>query len=86
MTNDVSQSIVFIHGLNPVNHNNHAYKTWTHGNIFWPRDLLRPHVPGARILIFGYNSNVAFGSSASGVTVCIPLLLVKPEVTEVSGI
>ncbi|KAF8530880.1 hypothetical protein BDD12DRAFT_767720, partial [Trichophaea hybrida] len=29
----------------------------------WPRDLLPQDVPGARILVFGYNSNVAFNVS-----------------------
>ena len=44
----------------------HAFKTWTHSNgTFWPRDLLPAHVPYARILLFAYNSNVAFDSSAA---------------------
>ena len=59
-------SLVAVHGLNgdPI-------EAWTHpktkafwlGNVdFLPRD-----VPGARILTFGYNANVCFGSSRAEV-------------------
>jgi hypothetical protein len=33
----------------------------------WPRDILPNRIPYARIMIFTYNSNVAFDVSESGV-------------------
>ncbi|KAF8541800.1 hypothetical protein BDD12DRAFT_803421 [Trichophaea hybrida] len=61
-------SILFVHGLNPMDRNNHAHMTWTHDNgILWPRDLLPNHVPEARIMLFEYNSNVGFNSSSAGI-------------------
>lgn len=55
------RSIVFVHGLNPWNRKDHARSTWSHPNgTFWPADLLPRSVPRARILLFAYNSNVAF--------------------------
>lgn len=52
--------IVFVHGLNPLGDQRHAWKTWTcvEDGTFWPRDLLPSLIPTARILIFGYNSSV----------------------------
>jgi hypothetical protein len=51
----------------PINAENHAYHTWTHANgTCWPKDLLPQAIPNARILIFGYNSNVAFNVSTAG--------------------
>jgi hypothetical protein len=41
---------------------------WTAPNgVFWPKTLLPEDVPDARILLFGYNSNVAL--NVSGATV-----------------
>lgn len=61
-------SIVFVHGLNPFNTPNFAEKTWTHENgTFWPKDILHNNVPNCRILLFGYNSNVAFDVSLQGI-------------------
>ena len=62
-------SIVAVHGLNPTGKKNHAFLTWTGGNgeVLWLRDLLKDKIPNARILLFGYNSNVAFESSKAGV-------------------
>lgn len=51
-------SIVAVHGLNPKGKENHAEKTWTKNEKLWLRDFLAPKYPHARILIFGYNSNV----------------------------
>ncbi|KAI9845130.1 MAG: hypothetical protein M1838_001858 [Thelocarpon superellum] len=65
-TPDLSGSIIFVHGLNPVDHAHHASQTWTHPNgVFWPRDLLPLHLPHARVLLYTYNANVAFNSSAA---------------------
>ena len=51
---------MFVHGLNPLNHQNHAFDTWTHENgVFWPTDLLGEDLPRARIRVYGYNSQVA---------------------------
>lgn len=52
-------SIVAVHGLNPKNKDSHAEKTWTAGGKLWLSDFLAPKLPEARILLFGYNSNVA---------------------------
>jgi hypothetical protein len=61
-------SIVFVHGLNPLNTQDFAEKTWTHANgTLWPRDILPSNVPECRILLFGYNSNVAFDVSNQGI-------------------
>ena len=62
--------MVAIHGLNPRNTKNHAFETWTAANeAMWLRDegFLRTALPNARVLLFGYNSNVAFKSSTAGV-------------------
>ncbi|KAH0613051.1 uncharacterized protein H6S33_009431 [Morchella sextelata] len=60
--------IVFVHGLNPLNTQDFAEKTWTHANgALWPRDILPSNVPECRILLFGYNSNVAFDVSNQGI-------------------
>lgn len=58
-------SIVFVHGLNPLNTQDFAEKTWTHyeSGTLWPRGILPLNVPNCRILHFGYNSNVAFDVS-----------------------
>ncbi|GFF56469.1 hypothetical protein IFM51744_08909 [Aspergillus udagawae] len=46
--------IVFVHGLT-----GNCEKTWTHQNgTLWPRDLLGPDFPTARILTFGYDADV----------------------------
>jgi len=34
-------------------------------NVFWPRDLLKEDFPMARIMTFGYNSNITEGYSAA---------------------
>ncbi|KAH6706632.1 Alpha/Beta hydrolase protein [Leptodontidium sp. MPI-SDFR-AT-0119] len=60
--------IVFVHGLNPVNSLDFAFQTWTHPNgTFWPKDLLPKKIPNCRVLIFGYNSNVAFDVTQQGI-------------------
>jgi hypothetical protein len=37
------------------------------GDKLWLRDFLPSQLPGARVLLFGYNSNVAFETSIAGV-------------------
>ncbi|KAH6683908.1 hypothetical protein B0J14DRAFT_571676 [Halenospora varia] len=59
--------IVAVHGLNPTNKASHAELTWTAGGKLWLRDFLPKRLPRARVLLFGYNSNVAFETSTAGV-------------------
>lgn len=69
-------SIVAVHGLNPLNNASHAEATWTADNgKLWLRDFLPPILPTARILLFAYNSNVAFGTSTVGVREAADTLL-----------
>ncbi|KAI9701793.1 MAG: hypothetical protein M1836_001137 [Candelina mexicana] len=66
--NDPDVDIVAVHGLNPTNTESHAYLTWTGSNDkLWLKDFLPERLPRARVLLYGYNSNVAFGSSTAGV-------------------
>jgi hypothetical protein len=59
---------VAVHGLNPVNKTFHAEATLTANNKkMWLSDFLPKRLPGARILLFGYNSNVAFETSTAGI-------------------
>lgn len=57
-----SFSIIAVHGLNgdPV-------KTWkpSESKEFWLKDYLPYDVPGARVLTFGYNADVAFGNTTA---------------------
>jgi hypothetical protein len=64
---DSDSSIVAVHGLNPANKASHAELTWTAGGKLWLRDFLPKRLPKARVLLFGYNSNVAFETSTAGV-------------------
>lgn len=61
--------IVAVHGLNPFKNTSNAVSTWTSSDgKLWLRDpeFLPTQIPNARILLFGYNSNVAFTSSNAG--------------------
>jgi hypothetical protein len=59
---------VAIHGLNILDKPGHAEATWTAQNgRLWLRDLLPTALSNARILLFAYNSNVAFQTSTAGV-------------------
>jgi triacylglycerol esterase/lipase EstA (alpha/beta hydrolase family) len=60
-------SIVAVHGLNPTNKEFHAEHTWTAGDKLWLRDFLPSKLPQAHVLLFGYNSSVAFETSIAGV-------------------
>ncbi|KAI0187621.1 hypothetical protein EV127DRAFT_344291 [Xylaria flabelliformis] len=54
--------IIFIHGLT-----GDSYRTWLHpSGIYWPTDLLPEDIPGARILSFGYDADVAKIAGAVG--------------------
>lgn len=59
---------MFVHGLNPWSREDHAYSTWTHteSGTLWPKDLLPLDIKNARIMLYGYNSNVAFNASNLG--------------------
>ncbi|KAI1450024.1 hypothetical protein F5Y02DRAFT_413701 [Annulohypoxylon stygium] len=59
--------IVAVHGLNPLGNPLHAESTWTTEGKLWLKDFLPKRNPSARILLFGYNSNVAFQSSTAGI-------------------
>lgn len=65
--NNKVSSIVAVHGLNPKDKTFHAEDTWSCEGKLWLRDFLPDKLPRARILLFGYNSNVGFESSAAGV-------------------
>jgi len=46
---------------------NNRIAAWTAPNgVCWPKDLLPRDIPTARIMAFGYNSNVAFSKSLVG--------------------
>jgi hypothetical protein len=57
-------SIVAVHGLN-----GNPTDTWLDSKTkaFWLRDYLPLDVPGARVLTFGYNADVAFGSTTADI-------------------
>ncbi|MCJ1240785.1 hypothetical protein MMC14_008789 [Varicellaria rhodocarpa] len=59
--------IIAVHGLNPTNTEFHAEATWTVEDKLWLRDFLPSKLPSARVLLFGYNANVAFETSIAGV-------------------
>lgn len=55
-----------MHGLNPKNNPNHAKGTWTAPNgKLWLRDFLPEIIPSARILLFSYDSGIAFRTTAA---------------------
>jgi hypothetical protein len=61
-------SIVFVHGLNPRGNARHSDETWsTESGLMWPRDLLPVKILYARVMIFSYNSNVAWEVSGAGI-------------------
>lgn len=60
-------SIVAVHGPNPINTEFHAEAIWTVNDKLWLRAFLPRQLPSARVLLFGYNANVAFQTSVAGV-------------------
>jgi hypothetical protein len=73
-----------VHGLN-----GDRIKTWTQDGCFWLRDLLPDKLPGARVMTFGYNADLAMNYSTLGIrdhaTVLLSSLRDKREEPEVSG-
>ncbi len=65
----IGTSLVAVHGLNLANVGNHAELTWTspRTNKLWLRDFLPRRLTRTRVLLFGYNANVAVGTSTAGV-------------------
>ncbi|KAF8873893.1 hypothetical protein BD779DRAFT_281145 [Infundibulicybe gibba] len=55
--------IIAIHGLN-----GHAFNTWASGEVMWLRDFLPGHFPQARIMTYGYDSNVRHSNGVSGIS------------------
>ncbi|KAK0621967.1 hypothetical protein B0T17DRAFT_307871 [Bombardia bombarda] len=55
--------IVAIHGLNAWKNPNPAEHTWTAEGKLWLRDYLPQTAPNARVLLAGYNSNAALGTT-----------------------
>jgi hypothetical protein len=55
-------SIVAVHGLN-----GDPTESWTHPDTksMWIKDSLPLDVPNVRVMSFGYNANVAFGSTTA---------------------
>lgn len=51
---DSGVDLVFVHGLRGS-----RIKTWSKGEVCWPRDLLPKDVDNVRILTWGYDSSVA---------------------------
>ncbi|KAI1132377.1 hypothetical protein F5Y10DRAFT_231582, partial [Nemania abortiva] len=64
---DSNIDVVAVHGLNPLDAQSHAEATWMSEDKLWLSDFLPKRVPRARISLFGYNSNIAFGSSSAGI-------------------
>ena len=56
-----------VHGLNALNKELHAEATWTVDGKLWLRDFLPHLLPNVRVLLFAYNSNVAFETSTVGI-------------------
>ncbi|KAH0563421.1 hypothetical protein GP486_002011 [Trichoglossum hirsutum] len=52
--NTSGTDLVFVHGLRGS-----RLKTWSSGDIFWPRSLLKDDVKNARVITWGYDASVA---------------------------
>ncbi|CZR51417.1 uncharacterized protein PAC_01293 [Phialocephala subalpina] len=46
--------LIFVHGLRGS-----RLKTWSSGDVFWPRDFLKDDVKNARVITWGYDASVA---------------------------
>ncbi|KAE8454517.1 hypothetical protein EG329_000140 [Mollisiaceae sp. DMI_Dod_QoI] len=52
--NTSGTDLIFVHGLRGS-----RLKTWSSGNVLWPRDLLKGDVENARVITWGYDASVA---------------------------
>jgi hypothetical protein len=53
---------VAVHGLRA-----HPIKEWMSGAVMWLQDLLPKDLPNARVMTFGYNSNIFENASVSSI-------------------
>ena len=51
---DSGTDLVFVHGLRGS-----RLKTWSSGDVCWPRDLLKDDMKNARVITWGYDASVA---------------------------
>ncbi|KAF8847923.1 hypothetical protein BDZ45DRAFT_636374 [Acephala macrosclerotiorum] len=68
-TLDITLDLITVHGMNIWDNPNHPNDTWTHPDSKknWITDFLPQDLPGARILGFQYNANVAFSTSSASI-------------------
>lgn len=56
-----------VHGLNPINAENHAFNTWrqppNEAGQLWLRDVFPKVQPNARVFLYEYNSSPVFSAS-----------------------
>jgi protein SERAC1 len=48
-----SSRVIFVHGLM-----GDAFKTWGKDGVLWPKQLVGPALPNARIITYGYDADV----------------------------
>jgi hypothetical protein len=74
---DMPSSIVAVHGLG-----GDAYDTWTEkqSGKMWLMDFLPSQIPSARIMTYGYNSEVAFSKSDNEINDIAADLLTRLQV------
>jgi hypothetical protein len=53
---------VAVHGFRA-----HPIKNWKNGEVMWLQDLLPKDLPNARVMTYGYNSNVVEDASISSI-------------------
>jgi protein SERAC1 len=88
VSNPAEIDIVAVHGLNPFKNTSNAISTWKSANgKIWLQDdgFLPTQIPNARIMLFGYNSNVAFTSSNAGLVQQATNLLVLLDLHRLVG-
>lgn len=67
-TSFIFASLVAVHGLNPAWNQSHGQDTWTKNNVLWLQEpeFLPKALPYARVMLYGYNSEVAFDTTTQG--------------------